>query len=171
MDQGTSWVLVVPLVGLLVELLAVRFWVSMFYTTGLPLMQEPLPLPVMPEGEGQTAAVDWRVDEDRGCVLWRGGGSRREGLTGLRGVIWLNPTRRGVQLQVVWAPPWSAVVAALALVWLGVLRGTPTLTLPMASLILGGTALVYYQGALRVAGELRYALVSGGTDLEEPDGE
>lgn len=154
-----TWLLGVPLAALVVEWVCLRWWVPPVFGVGFPLFVEPLPLPALPEeGEGQTAAVDWKVVDDGERVLWRGGGHRREGLTALRGQVRLRPSRRGVHLVPDWCPPWSALLAALALMGFGFARGTPHLTAPSAVLIVGGTALVYYQGAVRAVAELRFGL-------------
>jgi hypothetical protein len=150
-------ILWLPLIAVLAEWAALRWRLLAYYRSTMPLGLELRPLGKLPEGEGQSASVDWWVVRP-GLVMWKGGGRHRQGLSGLHGVALCEPSRKGVVVEVFWSPPISAFLAGLVLAIYGLLRGVPQTTMPTAVLIVGGTVLVYYLGALRAAGELRFAL-------------
>jgi hypothetical protein len=145
--------------GLLLErLLISRRWMP-YFTLGFPLLGPPLvPIPKMPlVEEGRTASV--RFDRVGDVVRFWSDPADRTAPMGLRGLITLVPAVHGVYLDVRWAPPWSPLFAAAWLAGLGIARGEARLTVPIACVLIGGVLMLYAQFAVRVAAEMRWALV------------
>lgn len=164
MDDGSIQLAMVAallfLGGLVVERLVLTWQrPAAYFAVGLSLLDEPVPIPAAPEGEGQTATVAWRAGADR-VLFWAPVGARQAPM-GLHGRVDLEPTTRGVHLRVRWAPPWSPLLAAMWLVGLGVARGEAYLTAPIGTIIVVGVLLLYRQVARRAAAELRWAWVRG----------
>ena len=129
-----------------------------WFAAGLPLVPVPVPIPEAPTGSGETASLKWEVVD--GVVRWWADPRRRGAVpTGLRGVVRLRRSTRGVELDVRWSPPWTPLVAMGWLAALGVMRGQTQVTGPIAALLVLAMLLVYHQGALRAAAELRWAFV------------
>jgi hypothetical protein len=136
-----------------------------YFLVGIPLWQALVPVPRAPEGSGQTASVRWEVsDEAPNLVRWWADPKDRKAPTGLHGVVILAQGRRGIELEVRWAPPWTVLLAALWLAALGIARGEP-FTVPIAAVMVLGTFVLYGERARRAAAELRWAFLSG----SEPD--
>lgn len=147
---GLPWGVVVglALLGLLLlEWGLGRARAGVYYRVGFPLPLEPLPIDQPPQETGSTPTVDWALD---GPVAryWSG----RAGLPGLHGEVTLLPHRGRYRLDVRWAPPWSLLVLAAALGFVG---RTPAAALVSLALVVG-VLVVYYQAAVRAAAELRY---------------
>lgn len=147
--------------GLLLERALLGLGWAPYFRLGMPLGAELVPVPFPPEGEGRTASVRWRVDEDAGFVrFWSQPGDRTAPM-GLHGAVGLVRTARGIHLPVRWAPPFTPFVALLWFAGLGLVRGQGLVTVPIAALIMAALIVLYRQAALRAARELRWSFVSG----------
>ena len=143
------------------ELLARWLRLRPWFGVGVPLDQELVPLPGLPEGAGHTSTVSWEIDET--TARWW---AHRGGTWGLHGQVVFHPRSGRMQLHISWAPPWTAIVA---IVWgsaLGARHGIGPIsslgcTLMMLMLLAG-----YRQAALRAVAELRWAWTQA---LEEAD--
>lgn len=151
-------------VGLFAERQALVARWAPYFIGGLPLGAEPLPLVVLPEGAGRTASVAWERVPGAGPVVqirfWAPVGGKTAP-SGLHGVVWLTPqTPTGPwRCEVRWAPPFTPALGAFYLAVLGVVRGEPQVTIPIACFMLVGLFLVYFAAARRAAAELRWAFV------------
>jgi hypothetical protein len=132
-----------------------------YFLPGIPLGLRPVPIPTAPEGEGRTRSVRWEVSAPDLVRFWADP-TERAAPSGLHGVVVLLRSRKGVELHVRWAPPWSPVLAAFWLAALGIHRGEARLTVPIAVCILAGLLYLYGERARQVAAELRWAFVRGG---------
>lgn len=129
------------------------WWRPPFYrSVAFPLSVEPLPIARAPEGSGRTATVAWEAMGDRAVFVAHGGG-----LPGLHGEVRFIRERRGVRLDVTWAPPWTAFAVCAAIALIGANFGMPWLSMPLSVAILISTLAAWQQAALRAAVELRFA--------------
>ena len=136
----------VVLLGLMaVEWALLRARLGAYFRLGLPLGAEPLPLDAPPTEAGETPTVRWTSDGPL-ARYW----SRDAGRPGLHGEVRLIPQRGRHRLAVRWAPPWSLLVLAGALAFLG-----PAAALVAIAFVIGVLAL-YQQAAVRAAAELRF---------------
>lgn len=136
-----------------------------YFLPGFPVLPRLVPILKPPEGQGRTASVRWEVSAPN-VVRWWADPSERKAPRGLHGVVVLAQGRRGIELDVRWAPPWTPFLAALWLALLGVLRGEAQLTVPIALAVAFAVAVVYADRARRVAAELRWSFVNRGSDEE-----
>src|SRR5687768_4430471 len=84
-----------------------------YFLPGFPIRGRLVPIPDAPEGSGQTASVRWEVSDAPNLVrFWVEPGSR-SAPAGLHGVVILAQGRRGIELDVRWAPPWSPILATM----------------------------------------------------------
>jgi len=149
----------VAIVGLLAERALITLRVRWYYLLGLPLGERLVPVPLPPEGQGRTASVRYAVTEGVDeAFFWAQPGDRTAPL-GLHGFIALVPGRRGVALEVRWAPPWTLLLALLWFGGLGVVRGQGGLTIVVATLLIAVVGVLYRQAAVRAARELRWRFV------------
>jgi hypothetical protein len=147
--------------GLLLETRVLMRWrKDWYFAAGLPLGAQLVPIQKAPVGSGRTATVHWEVSQPHLVRFWSEPGQRQAPM-GLHGIVLLAQGRRGIEMEVRWAPPWSAVLAACWLAGLGIVRGEGMLTVPIATLILVGLVIVYGERARRAAAELRWAFVQG----------
>ncbi len=148
--------------GLLVETrVLLRLRPSWYFLLGVPVLPPVVPIPSAPSGSGATETVKWEVVAP-GVVFWWADPKRRTAPTGLHGVVMLAQTHDGaVSLQVRCAPPLSPLVAALWLGLLGAARGEAHVTVPIATVMVLGIGLLYYERARRAARELRWSFVRG----------
>lgn len=154
--------------GLLLERVALTAGWRVYFRLGMPLGEDLVPIPLAPEGKGKTASVRWAVDEEAGFVrFWAQPGARSAPM-GLRGVLGLVRSARGIHLPVRWSPPFTPFLALLWFAALGFARGQGLITIPIAGLIMAALIVVYRQAALRAARELRWAFVSGEEGAPEP---
>ena len=135
-----------------------------YFLPGFPIGGRLVPIPKPPEGSGRTATVVWEVSAPNLVRFWVDPADRTSP-TGLHGVVILAQGRRGIELEVRWAPPWSPILAALWLASLGVARGEGALTVPIAAVMTVGMIVLYGERARRAAAELRWAFLAG----SEPD--
>ena len=147
----------VPVLGLLVEAGLIRFGWMPYFSAGFPLLPEVVPIRVMPTEAGKAGSVSWDVPQT-GWVRWWSNPDAREALTGLHGVVWCVRRGERVHLHMRWSPPWSPLLAAAGLLILGVARGLSHVTAPVSVAMVLGLMVLYHQGALRAAGELRFGL-------------
>lgn len=162
MTDGSPEVAALAAVLLLGGLLAERGLIAWrwmpYFALGFPIAPPLVPLPRMPDVEsGRTASV--RFDRVDNVVRFWSDPADRTAPMGLRGTLTLLPTVRNIVIDFRWAPPFSPLLAAVWLGGLGVSRGEGHLTVPIACVMIGGVLLLYWQFALRVAAELRWALV------------
>ena len=147
--------------GTLLEALWVRGAWQAYFRLSLPLGAEPLPLATVPtRSEGETAGLGFRRVSD-GVYLYWADRRRRAAPTLLHGVVDLVPSRKGCQLKLRWAPPWTPLLAAIWLMGLGVARGEAQVTVPIGCAMVFGIVVLYLRGARQAATELRYALDRG----------
>lgn len=139
-----------------------------YFLAGLPLGSQLVPIPRPPEGGGETATVRWEVSAPNLVRFWADPG-RRTAPTGLHGVVILAQGRRGIELDVRWAPPWSPMFAALWFVSLGIVRGEAHFAVPIAVTMVVGMLFVYRERARRAAVELRWAFLSGSEPGPPPE--
>jgi hypothetical protein len=164
--EGSLWlgVLVgaVLVGGLGLERALLRWRRDPWFLTGFRLAPPPVPIARPPEGRGETATVAWEVSERDPTLVrfWARPGAPGS-LGGLHGAVRFVPERDRVRLEVVWAPPWSPVVAALWLGILGAARGEGLLMVPLAVVMIVGLVAIFRGGARRAAAELRWAWVRG----------
>ncbi len=145
--------------GLVLETRVLLRWrTDAWFTASFPLGLQLVPIPTAPKGQGRTASVKWEVSRP-GLVRWWADPDERRAPSGLRGVVWLVPTARGVLLDVRWAPPLSPLLAALWLAFLGVARGEAQLTVPIALAMVVGLGVVYWDRSRRIAAELRQSFL------------
>lgn len=152
------------IVALLIEraLLGSRFVI--YHQVGFPLGEELIPLIAPPEGEGRTASVRYRVEPERGVVLFWSQPGDRSAPMGLHGAVSFAPTRRGVALSVRWAPLWTPFLALFWFAGLGIARGQGALSVAVASVLMVVIGLSYRRAATRAARELRWAFVNDRSD-------
>lgn len=158
--------------GLVFETRVLLRWRSDWYfLPGIPIAGRLVPIPHPPEGAGRTASVRWEVGAPNLVRFWADP-AERVAPSGLHGVVVLVQGRRGVELVLRWAPPWTPLFAAVWLAALGVVRGEGAMTVPIAVAIAVGILVVYGERAQRVAAELRWAFVRGDApaDPDGPDG-
>lgn len=157
----------VAIVGLLAERALIVYRIRWYYRIGLPLGERLVPIPLPPEGEGRTASVRYTAPPGSTEVLfWSQPGDRTAPL-GLHGLVALVAGRRGIELQVRWAPPWTLMAALLWFGGLGVARGLGGLTVAIALVLIVVIGLSYRRAALRAARELRWHFVRGGDSAGE----
>ncbi len=150
--------------GMVLErFLLTRFRWTPYFTAGFPLFPVLVPIPTKPQGSGETATVKWEVvGEDGDVVRFWSDPENRSAPSGLRGAVRFYGAAHGqIGLAVRWSPPWTLLLAAAWLVILGIARGEPQITVPIATIWVMGVVLVYRQGAMRAAAELRWAFVKG----------
>ena len=153
--------------GLVLETRVLLRWrTDAYFLVTLPLGASLVPIRAAPQGRGRTPSVLWEVARP-GLVRFWASPDERRAPSGLHGIVWLVPGAGGVGLDVRWAPPWSPLFAALWLALLGVARGEGQLTVPIAAMITGALAFIYWDRARRVAAELRFAFTTGGQGSEE----
>lgn len=140
-----------------------RWRTDAYFLAAFPLGLRPVPIPVAPEGQGRTRSVLWEASRPDLVRFWADPRDRTTP-SGMHGVVVLTRSRRGVELEVRWAPPWTPLVAAVWLACLGIVREEAALTVPIAACIVGAVLFVYGERARRVAAELRWAFVRGGDD-------
>ena len=147
--------------GLVIETRVLLRWrFDAWFTASLPLGLRLVPIPKAPTGSGRTHSVRWEVSRPGMVRFWADPDERRAP-TGLHGLVWLTPTPHGVELDVRWAPPYSPLLAAAWLAFLGAARGEIHLTVPIAIAIVLGVCLIYWDRARRVAAELRASFLVG----------
>ncbi len=156
----------VPVLGLLLEAGLIRVGWMPYFSAGFPLSPEPVAIRTVPTEPGRTGSVCWDVPEP-GTIRWWSNPDARESLTGLHGVVRCLPQRGKVRLVIRWSPPWSPLLGSAGLLILGVYRELSHVTAPVSVLMTLGLMVLYHQGALRAAGELRYGL-AGGVDGANP---
>lgn len=162
-------VAIVLLGGLLFETRVLTRWrKDWYFGAGVPLGLRLVPILRAPEGKGKTATVAWEVGDQPHLVRFWADPANRTAPMGLHGVVLLAQGRRGIEMEVRWAPPWSPILAACWLAALGLARGEGTVTVPLGAMILVGVVIVYGERARRAAAELRWAFVQG---EETPPGE
>ena len=147
----------VPVLGLLVEAGLVRLGWMPYFLAGFPLLPEVVPIEGMPTEAGKAGSVCWDMPAT-GSVRWWSNPDSRESLTGLHGVVLCVRRGDNVRLHMRWSPPWSPLLAAAGLLILGVVRGLSHVTAPVSVVMVLGLVVLYHQGALRAAGELRFGL-------------
>jgi hypothetical protein len=139
------------------ERLAVARRLRVWFRLAMPLTVGLVPLVELPEAaSGAAGGVRWERQED-GTILWwakRSGGVA----IGLHGVVYCVRTRRGVHLNVHWAPPLTGGVAACWVALIGAARHEAYLSGPLAAMLLGAILLGYHRSALQAARVLRWAL-------------
>lgn len=138
-----------------------------YFLPGFPLRPPLVPIPRVPEGSGRTTTVRWERSAPNLVRFWADP-SDRVGLAGLHGVVVLAQGRRGIELELRWAPPWTPMFAALWLAGLGLVRGEGPLTVTIGVVICGGMLLVYAERARRAAAELRWSFLQGGDPSTPP---
>lgn len=154
--------------GLFLETRVLFRWrANWYFTVGLPLGARPVPISAPPRGEGRTASVRWEVASPTMVRYWADP-NERAAPSGMHGVVFLTPSRKGVELDVRWAPPWTPLLAAVWLAGLGIAREEVQLTLPIAASVVLGIFILYGSRARQVAAELRWAFVRG-DDVPPPD--
>lgn len=130
-----------------------------YFLVGFPLGQRLVPLPRAPKAdEGRTASVVWDRRTPNVVRWWSEPGARKVP-TGLHGSVVLAQSRRGVELQFRWSPPWTALLGPVWLAALGVARGEAAVALPLGAVLLVGVLVGYGTSADRVAAELRWSFV------------
>ncbi|MFT7519859.1 MAG: hypothetical protein ACI9MC_002003 [Kiritimatiellia bacterium] len=145
--------------GLVLERILLQIQWKPYFLFGLPLWMELVSVPNMPEGEGETASVNWVAEP--GLVRFWSQPGRRGSPMGLHGVVQADGPAGDVRLNVRWAPPWTPLLAMVWFAGLGVARGQGHLTLPVAALLCAGILVGYRLVAVRAAAELRWAFVRG----------
>jgi hypothetical protein len=146
-------------VGLLLEArVLVRWRVDAWFHASVPLAAELVPIPRAPRGAGRTSTVRWEVGPAHVVRFWSDPSDRAAPL-GLHGVVILRESRRGVELDVRWAPPLTLVLGPLWLALLGAARGDGPLLGAVALTLSALGAWWYGRAALRAAAELRWSFL------------
>ena len=146
-------------VGLFVEArLLVRWRTDAWFQAAIPLGAELVPVPRAPRGAGRTPSVRWEVGPPHLVRYWSDPADRAAPL-GLHGVVVMREGRRGVELDVRWAPPWTLVLGPLWLALLGAARGDGPLLGAVAAVLLALGAWWYARAARRAAAELRWSFL------------
>lgn len=147
--------------GLMLETrVLTRFRRDWYFALALPLALQLVPIPKPPEGSGRTATVCWERSAPHIVRFWADPSARAAPM-GLRGIVMMAQSSRGIALEVWWAPPLSALVAPLWLALLGLMRGEGAITVPLAAAILAGILWLYRERAKVAAAELRWAFLQG----------
>ncbi len=143
--------------GLLGERALLRWRPRAYFRVGFPLGMEPVPIPAVPVAiKGKTSQVHWERDGDE--IIYWAEATERKAPMGLHGQVTLVRTTRNVHLDVIWAPPWTPMIAAIWLAGLGAARGEAALTAPISIVLVVGLLVLYRQSAVQIAAELRYSL-------------
>lgn len=143
--------------GLLVERMMLTRRPLWYFSVGIPVVPALVPIPAVTERlAGKTKTVHWERRDDV-VFFWAPPGARTAP-TGFHGLVTLNRTTRGVQLDVRWAPPAAPLAAAAWLAGLGLARGEALTTVPIATIMVLGILVLYRTFAVRAAAELRWAL-------------
>jgi hypothetical protein len=147
--------------GMVVErFMLTRFRWTPYFTAGFPLFPELVPIPRAPQGTGETATVRWEVVSDGELIRFWADPDKRTAPSGLHGAIRLYGAGSAhIGLAVRWSPPWTLLIAAGWLVVVGIIRDEPQVTVPIAVVWVIGVMVIYRQGAMRAAAELRWAFV------------
>lgn len=147
--------------GLVLETRVLLRWrMNWYFLPGVPLGIRPVPIASPPNGDGRTASVRWEVTSPTMVRFWADP-NERVTPSGFHGVVVLTPTRKGVELDVRWAPPWTPLFAAIWLAGLGIARDEASLTVPIAVMLVLGVFVLYGSRARPIAAELRWAFVRG----------
>jgi hypothetical protein len=168
-DDGSFGLTTAVFVGLLVLFLLERVallkcW-QPYYSLGFSGLPEMVPVPSVPEGQGDCASVRWRVESQR--VIWWAVPRSGRAPMGLHGCTELVGTVGSFRLNVRWAPPWTPLLALAWFAGIGLARGEGYLTVPVGVFLIGLIIWMYRSAALRAAAEIRWAIVSGsGTSLD-----
>jgi hypothetical protein len=150
---------VVLALGLWVESrVLVRLRSDLWFQLAVPLPEVLIPVPRPPRGAGKTPTVRWELGEPHVVRFWADPADRTAPL-GLHGVVVLRESRRGVELELRWAPPLTLLLGPTWLALLGVVRGEGPLmgTVALVFVLLGGAW--YLRAARRAAAELRWSFL------------
>lgn len=163
MSEGTPLVAAMAaltlLGGLIGERATLRWRPRGYFRVGFPLGAEPVPIPAVPAAtSGKTPQVHWERDGDE-LWFWAEPNERKAPM-GLHGQVTLVRTTRNVRMDVIWAPPWTPMIAAVWLAGLGAARGEAALTAPISVVLVVGLLVLYRQAAVQIAAELRYSLAT-----------
>lgn len=154
--------------AMLAERLMVQNGNHFYYSLALPMTAVAVPIERPPPPKGRTRGARWE-ELAPGVLRWWADPDRRELPSGLHGIVVLAQSRRGIELTFRWAPPFSPLLAASWLIFLGALRQELELTVPIALALTLGVLFLHHQSAVRAAAELRWAFVRGSD--EDPSAE
>lgn len=145
--------------GVLLEArVLVRLRADAWFLASVPLPDRLVPVPRAPRGAGRTATVRWEVSAPHLVRYWSDPADRAAPL-GLHGVVILREGRRGVELDVRWAPPLSLVLGPVWLALLAATRGDGPLLGLVAAVLLAACGWWYARAARRAAAELRWSFL------------
>jgi hypothetical protein len=150
------------------RVMVLRGW-EPYFALGFPVGADPVSVPQAPSGAGRTASVRYRTSASGDRVLFWSHPGDRGGPYGLHGTVHLHPGRRGVKLRVVWAPPWTPLLALTWFAALGATTGAGVLTVGVAATLLVVLIHQYLLAARAAALELRWAFVRGDLEGEGPE--
>ncbi len=154
------------LLGFLLEGLLIQRAATWYFAAGLPLGRTPVPFPTPSSArdEGVHAGLCYRRIGPGMVAFWADRRDRRlpSMLHGL--AIEQATGQQQVLLDVRWAPPFTPVLGATWLIFLGLARGEGQITVPIGVLLLGAVAVLYHRGALQACRTLRFALQNGSDD-------
>jgi hypothetical protein len=144
----------------------VRWRPDAWFQAAIPLAEELVPIPTAPRGAGRTPTVRWEVGPPHLVRFWADPADRAAPL-GLHGVVVMREGRRGVALEVRWAPPLTLVLGPLWLALLGAARGDGPLLGAVAAVLLGFGGWWYARAARRAAAELRWSFLEACGDRRD----
>jgi hypothetical protein len=144
--------------GMAMERWLIHYGVRWYLRAGLPLIEQLVPIPSMPKGQGRTASVIWKVVDGQFVHFWADpalGGAA----TGLHGAVRCVSVRGRVQMLVRWSPSWTPFIVISWLIVVGLAREGSFLSVSMAMVMAVLLMAVNRFAARRAAAELRWAFV------------